>query len=153
MGYDYGIYKKQYDSNARRYKTADGINADEYVSRMKKTDKFIPVITIVIYYGERVWDGATSLHGMLDISDEIANYVNDYKMLLVEARKNDLILHNANNIDLFNLLEIILDRSIPKNEAKEKAIQYSEEHKTDRNVIMTVACATNSKIDYDDYTK
>ena len=70
MGYDYGIYKKQYDSNAQRYKTADGINADEYVSRMKKTDKFIPVITIVIYYGERVWDGATSLHGMLDISDE-----------------------------------------------------------------------------------
>ena len=120
---------------------------------MKKTDKFIPVITIVIYYGERVWDGATSLHGMLDISDEIANYVNDYKMLLVEARKNDLILHNANNIDLFNLLEIILDRSIPKNEAKEKAIQYSEEHKTDRNVIMTVAGATNSKIDYDAYTK
>lgn len=153
MGYDYGIYKKQYDSNAQRYKTADGINADEYVSRMKKTDKFIPVITIVIYYGERVWDGATSLHGMLDISDEIANYVNDYKMLLVEARKNDLILHNANNIDLFNLLEIILDRSIPKNEAKEKAIQYSEEHKTDRNVIMTVAGATNSKIDYDAYTK
>ena len=56
-------------------------------------------------------------------------------------------------MDLFNLLEIILDRSIPRNEAKEKAIQYSEEHKTDRSVIMTVAGATNSTINYDAYAK
>ena len=74
-------------------------------------------------------------------------------MLLVEARKNNLILRNGNNVDLFNLLEIILDRSIPRNEAKEKAIQYSEEHKTDRSVIMTVAGATNSTINYDAYAK
>lgn len=74
-------------------------------------------------------------------------------MLLVEARKNNLILRNGNNVDLFNLLEIILDRSIPRNEAKEKAIQYSEEHTTDRSVIMTVAGATNSTINYDAYAK
>lgn len=74
-------------------------------------------------------------------------------MLLVEARKNNLILRNGNNVDLFNLLEIILDRSIPRNEAKEKAIQYSEEHKTDRSVIMKVAGATNSTINYDAYAK
>ncbi|MCI8353697.1 MAG: hypothetical protein HFI47_01245 [Lachnospiraceae bacterium] len=90
---------------------------------------------------------------MLNVSQEMKNYVNDYKMLLVEARKNNLILRNGNNVDLFNLLEIILDRSIPRNEAKEKAIQYSEEHKTDRSVIMTVAGATNSTINYDAYAK
>lgn len=56
---------------------------------------------------------------MLNVSQEMKNYVNDYKMLLVEARKNNLILRNGNNVDLFNLLEIILDRSIPRNEAKE----------------------------------
>lgn len=37
---------------------------------------------------------------------------------------------------------------MPRNEAREKAIQYSEDHGTDRSVIMTVAGATNSKIDY-----
>ncbi len=26
MGYDYGFYKKQYDSNAKRYKTAEGLS-------------------------------------------------------------------------------------------------------------------------------
>lgn len=51
MGYDYGSYKKQYDSNAVKYKTAKGLSDDEFISKMKRTDKFIPIITIVIYYG------------------------------------------------------------------------------------------------------
>ena len=153
MGYDYGIYKKQYDSNSKKYKTSDGMNEDEYLSGMKKTDKFIPVITVVIYYGDKVWDGATTLHGMLDIPEKIVRHVNDYKILLVEARRNDLVLHNMNNVDLFNLLEIILDKRMPKNEAKKKAIQYGEEHQVDKSVVMTVAGATNSKIDYNAFEK
>ena len=153
MGYDYGTYKKQYDSNSKKYKTSDGMNEYEYLSGMKKTDRFIPVITVVIYYGDKVWDGATTLHGMLDIPEKIVKYVNDYKILLVEARRNDLVLHNMNNVDLFNLLEIILDKKIPKNEAKKKAIQYGEEHQVDKSVVMTVAGATNSKIDYNAFEK
>ena len=153
MGYDYGIYKKQYDSNSKKYKTSDGMNEDEYLSGMKKTDKFIPVITVVIYYGDKVWDGATTLHGMLDIPEKIVRYVNDYKILLVEARQNDLVLHNMNNVDLFNLLEIILDDRMPKYEAKKRAIQYGEEHQVDKSVVMTVAGATNSKIDYNAFEK
>lgn len=61
MGYDYGSYKKQYDSNAVKYKTEKGLSDDEFISKMKRTDKFIPIITIVIYYGEKAWDGAVSL--------------------------------------------------------------------------------------------
>lgn len=153
MGYDYGTYKKQYDSNSKKYKTSDGMNEDEYLSGMKKTDRFIPVITVVIYYGDKVWDGATTLHGMLDIPEKIVRYVNDYKILLVEARQNDLVLHNMNNVDLFNLLEIILDDRMPKYEAKKRAIQYGEEHQVDKSVVMTVAGATNSKIDYNAFEK
>ena len=148
MGYDYAAYKKQYDSNTQKYKTAEGLNEDEYLSRMKKTDKFIPVITVVVYYGEKKWDGAKSLHGMLNIPQKMKRYVNDYKMFLVEAKENNLTFHNANNRDLFNLLEILLDTGMPKNKVKEKAIQYSEEHKTEKAVIMTVAGATNTKLDY-----
>jgi hypothetical protein len=148
MGYDYGTYKKQYDSNAKKYKTADGMNEDEYLSRMKRDDKFMPVITVVVYYGERPWDGATTLHGMLHISKEVAKYVNDYKMLLVEARQNNLTLHNINNVDLFHLLEILLDKSKTVNEARNKAIEYAREHLVDKSVVMTVAGATNCRIDY-----
>ncbi|MCM1536054.1 MAG: Rpn family recombination-promoting nuclease/putative transposase [Clostridium sp.] len=148
MGYDYGIYKKQYDSNAGKYKNSDGMDEDEYLSRMKKTDKFMPVITIVVYYGEKPWDGAVSLHGMLDIPEGMKKFVNDYKMLLVEARQNDLTFHHINNVDFFNMMEMVLDKNMPKNEAKEKVIKYAREHEVDKAVIMTVAGATNCKIDY-----
>ena len=73
---------------------------------MKRTDKFIPIITIVIYYGEKAWDGEVSLQGMLDIPEDMKAFINDYKMNLVEARKNNLKLHNINNKDLFNLFGI-----------------------------------------------
>ena len=74
MGYDYGTYRKQYQSNAKKYKKKNGLERSEYLSRMKKTDKFIPVVTLVIYYGEKAWDGATSLHEMLNISEICRNY-------------------------------------------------------------------------------
>lgn len=153
MGYDYAAYKKQYDSNTQKYKTAEGLNEDEFLSRMKKTDKFIPVITVVVYYGEKEWDGAKTLHEMLDIPEKMTEYVNDYKMFLVEAKENNLILHNVNNKDLFNLLEILLNTGLPKHKVKEKVIQYSEEHNTEKTVIMTVAGATNTKLDYNSLAK
>lgn len=148
MGYDYGTYKKQYEANAAKYKSANGMTEDEYMSRMKKADKLIPVITIVVYYGEKSWDGAVSLHEMLNIPKAMESFVNDYKMHLVEARKNDLKLHNINNQDLFNLLEIILDKSAKWNEIKEKAINYARKHEVEKSVIMTVAGAANCKMDY-----
>ena len=143
----------EYDSNAKKYKTSEGLDEDEFLSKMKKTDKFVPVITLVLYYGEKEWDGARTLHEMLDIPEELKAYVNDYKMLLVEARENGLQFHNINNKDLFSLLEIILDSSLSKNERKEQAIEYSRQNKTDRTVAMTVAGATNMKLDYDAFGK
>lgn len=148
MGYDYGTYKKQYEDNAAKYKNAKGMTEDEFLSKMKKTDKLIPVITIVVYYGEKAWDGAISLHGMLNIPKEMLPFVNDYKMHLVEARKNDLKLHNVNNKDLFNLLEILLDKNNKLSVTRKKAINYAREHKVEKSVIMTVAGAANCKMDY-----
>lgn len=148
MGYDYSAYKRQYDRNAKKYSGASGMDEDEYLSRMRRTDKFIPVITIVVYYGEKPWDGAVSLHEMLDIPEEMKPFVNDYQMLLVEARQNDLIFHNLNNIAFFHMMSLILDRSLPGKEAKKRVIDYATEHAVDRSVIMTVAGAANCKIDY-----
>lgn len=153
MGYDYGTYKKQYDSNAKKYQTKEGMTDDEYLSRMKQTDRFTPVITVVVYYGDHPWDGATTLHRMLNIPDKMKPFVNDYKMLLVEARQNDLIFHNMTNIAFFDMLKVVLDKSITKNEAKEKVIKYAIEHNVDKTVVMTVAGATNRKIDYNALSK
>ena len=115
--------------------------------------KFLLVITVVVYYGDNPWDGATTLHGMLNIPDKMKPFVNDYKMLLVEARQNNLLFHNMTNIAFFDMLKVVLDKSITKNEAKEKVIKYAIEHNVDKTVVMTVAGATNRKIDYNALSK
>ena len=148
MGYDYGTYKKQYDSNARKYQASKGLEEDEFLSRMKKSDKFTPVITMIVYYGEKPWDGAVSLHEILNIPEGLKAFVNDYKILLVEARENNLIFHNIKNVAFFNMMKIILDKNLSKEEAKKKVIDYAREHNVDKSVIMTVAGATNCKLDY-----
>ncbi len=148
MGYDYGTYKKQYDSNARKYQASKGLEEDEFLSRMKKSDKFTPVITMIVYYGEKPWDGAVSLHEILNIPEELKAFVNDYKILLVEARENNLTFHNIKNVAFFNMMKIILDKNLSKEEAKKKVIDYAREHNVDKSVIMTVAGATNCKLDY-----
>ncbi|MCD8323359.1 MAG: hypothetical protein LUC32_00125 [Clostridiales bacterium] len=74
-------------------------------------------------------------------------------MILVEARENTLKFHNKNNEDFFHLLRIILDTGLSEKDAREQAIRYCEEHKTDRDVIIAAAGATNTKLDYNALTK
>ena len=45
-------------------------------------------------------------------------------------------------------MKVILDKSLSRDEARKKVIDYAREHKVDKSVIMTVAGATNCKIDY-----
>ena len=137
MGYDYHTYKKQYDDNAQKYKKrSEGLTRDEFLSKMKKTDKFIPVITIVVYYGSESWDGARSLHEMLNIPERVRPFVNDYKMLLIEACRCSLPFRNLGNIDLFHLLGMIhYDNSKPKEIMTAEAMSYIQEKKVDEDVI------------------
>ncbi len=171
MGYDYITYKKQYDANARefrkKYKSkksgsvtgvgsltdAEPVTGAEFLSGMRRTDRFAPVVTIVIYYGEEPWDGAISLHDILDIPAEMKPYVNDYKMILVEARQNDLVFHNMNNRDLFFLFQLTLDHDLPRAEKKKRFQEYCESHQTGREVLFALGGALNMKMDYSMYEK
>ena len=64
-----------------------------------KTDRLKPVITIVVYWGAKKWDGARSLYELLDFSgqDDIKNFVPDYRMpLVVPAEIEDFELYKTN---------------------------------------------------------
>lgn len=153
MGYDYGSYRKQYSDIKKEIKKKKGLTTDEFLSGMKKEDRFISVVTIVVYYGEKEWDGALSLKQMMAIPKEMENIVNDYKMKLVEARQNDLLFHNINNRDLFNLFGILLNKDKSTRELREEAIKYSVDHKVDKNVLNTVAGAARCDLDVDNLFK
>ena len=59
----------------------------EFLSGMKKGDRLIPVISLVIYYSPDPWDGPRTLHGMLnweDGRDRFRSFVPDYALNLIE---------------------------------------------------------------------
>lgn len=146
MEYDTYSYKKQYDENAKKYPTAEGLTGEEFISRMKRTDKFTPVITIVISYSEREWDGARTLKEMLDIPQQIDAYVNDYRMNLVEIGNHNLKLHNKDNINLFQICKILYDHKRSLAERKQSIIEYTEKNKVKGDVLTAAGAAVGKEI-------
>ncbi len=61
------------------------LSHSEYLSGFSKEDKLTPVITLVLYFGVDRWDGAKSIHEMLNTKDPmILKYVQDYRINLIE---------------------------------------------------------------------
>ena len=60
------------------------LSSDEFISGMGKDDRFIPVITIVVYYGtDKPWDGARTLYELLDtegMEEEILPFISNYQL-------------------------------------------------------------------------
>ncbi len=136
MEYCMYSYHRQYEKIKEKYPKRKGLSGNEFLSHMKKTDKFIPTITAVIYYGDEEWDGAKCLHEMMELPEELKPFVNDYKMNLIEAKNTELVFHNKNNQDLFKLLKLLYDRN-NKNKRQE-AIEYADTNKVDKSVILAI---------------
>lgn len=144
MGYDHYTYRKQYDERRADYKLEKyPLKGDEFLSGIRRDDRFLPVVTLVLYYGEEPWDGPTCLHDMLEMDEELRPFVNDYRLHIVELRKNNLRLHNQNNIDLFRLMSIIFDKKKTRAERRESIREYELQHDLEDVVVDTIAAATN----------
>ena len=81
-------YLHQKKEISRRYAEHKGLEGDEYLSRFTKKDRLLPVVTLVLYCGERPWDGARSLHGMLELDgvpEELKEYVEDYSLHILDV--------------------------------------------------------------------
>lgn len=90
MLYDAGEYEEQIREMDRKHRTDKSY--DRYVekkSRMKEKDRFVPVITIVLYLGEGKWSAPYKLTEMLEIPKEVEScsndFLQDYKIHVVEA--------------------------------------------------------------------
>jgi len=84
MLYDAINYSSQVEACARKHHQKKDVSGAEYLSGFAKTDTLHPVITITIYWNYGSWDGARSLHEMMDVKDSyILEYVSDYKLNLI----------------------------------------------------------------------
>lgn len=89
MIYDALQYGRQVDETAAKHREdKDWENEQEYLSGFKKTDKLLPVITLVLHFGTEPWDGPESLHEMLTIPDpRLVPYIQDYKIHLIDPAR------------------------------------------------------------------
>ena len=146
MEYDTLSYMRQYNENAKNYTCEQGLTKDEFLSKMKQTDKFVPVITLVIYYGEKEWDGAKSLKQMLALTPEMEQYVNDYHMHLVEIKNSNLKLNHKHNKDLFQICSMLYNHSETLAQRKEHVTNYAEQHHVDQNVLHTAGAIVGKEL-------
>ena len=147
IGYD--TQRKEAYSLQRKSKRK--FDKHEYLSRMKKGQKFIPIITLVIYVGrDKLWDGEKSLYGMLEMDEDIKPFVNDFKLNLFDY-------HDYESFDMFKtenrfLFEML---SCGKNKKKMQSIlknnvAYS---KLDKLTVKTISGILKLKIDLDKIVK
>ena len=97
MVYDALNYASQVKELAAiNYKNKNYSNSQEFLSGLTKNDRLIPVITIVIFFGNSKWDGPLSLHQMLDlegIPKSLKDKIPDYKIMIISPdllEKSDL---------------------------------------------------------------
>lgn len=116
MVYDSLGYLKEFEG-VRKWNKDNGVkavDADEFLSGIKKDDRFHPIINIILYYGEKEWDGPVSLKDMMvDMPERFANLFADYEINLVQMLDSGrLLFHNEDVRILFDVVSNIYKRNI-----------------------------------------
>ena len=111
MTYDALGYIKEYNDIKKHHKlNKDSFSShEEFLSGINKSDRFHPIITLVLYYGESLWDGPTCLSDMMiSMPDNINAYFSDYKLNLVQILDSDkYTFYNEDVRDVFNIIRNI----------------------------------------------
>lgn len=85
-------YQKQWKQKKRDYEREKDLETgtDAFLSGMDKDEKFIPVITLVVYCGtEHSWNGPRCLYDLLDVDKELKKFVTNYKLNLYDCHEHD----------------------------------------------------------------
>ncbi len=96
--------------------------SSEFLSRMKKEDRIKMVLTLVIYYGEKPWDGAERLSDMMNIPPGFERFLNNHTIHLLQMGKTEGIQFKNKDNDIFFTVinEFYRTGSIDINHFKEK---------------------------------
>ena len=72
----------------RRKKDLNTASSGEFLTGMAKGDRLAPVVTLVLYLNDKPWDGARSLHEMLNfknISEKAKKYIENYNIHILDV--------------------------------------------------------------------
>ncbi|MDE7282901.1 MAG: Rpn family recombination-promoting nuclease/putative transposase [Lachnospiraceae bacterium] len=128
--------KKHIHTNAKDLK-----NRDEYLSGINKEEKFSPIITLVVFFGtDHPWDGARCLHDLLDIDDELKEYVTNYRLNLYDCQEHDTFNEYRTGLKLvFETVRYSKDKEKLKEIIEENQEEYSRIDSDTKDMLEIVA--------------
>ena len=95
------------------------LSDDEFLSGFRKGEHIRPVITLVIHFGTKKWDGPLSLYDMMGIENaSLKPFMQDYKINLIDVAaltKEDLLKFSTSLREVFGYIRY----SRNKNELKD----------------------------------
>lgn len=115
--------------------------SDEYFSGMVKDEKFIPVVTLVVYYGtEHPWDGARCLYDLLELEDEMKKFVTNYRLNLYDCHEHDTFDEYHTGLrQLFEVVRYGKDKEKLRRIMQENKDAYSRMDGDTRELLEVVA--------------
>jgi hypothetical protein len=136
MNEDASDYYNQWKKIQKIHREKRDLQSAEFLSGFSRTDKLIPVLSIVIYFGKEPWDGPRTLRDMLDFSDcpdNIQKMIADYPINLFEVRKYEALENFHTDLQVvFGFLQ--------HTENKEQLMNYVTEHAEELSHMAEDAC-------------
>lgn len=93
--YDALNYASQIECLASQHHHNHDLHSHEFLSRIHSTDKLLPVITIVVYYGKKRWDGPLSLWDIMDFTGIPAEFQNAVQNYRIQSKEQYLLSKEA----------------------------------------------------------
>ncbi|MGI6499675.1 MAG: Rpn family recombination-promoting nuclease/putative transposase [Anaerostipes sp.] len=138
MLYDSDFYNDQRKIISKSHKDIKDLKGDEYISSFSKNDKLSPIITLVIYYGDKEWNAPKELHEMLEVSPKLKPFkglIQNYKINLLEVSKID-------NLDAYSDDMKVLFGFIKYQRDNEKLQQFISKNKEIFSCVPLETCST-----------
>ena len=134
----------------KKSKSEEKPSRNEFLSGFYKSDRWLPVLTVVVYFGAEEWDGPLSLREMYaDCDETVLQYVADYRINLITPRGL-----SDKEIDEFqtNLREIMRYIKYSNDKKKLDNILKTEQRfrSVERSAVEIINAATNSKMKIDE---
>lgn len=149
--YDAMEYSGQVQQIAREHKRNKdyAVTNGEYLSGFYKSDRLMPVITLVIYFGANEWDAPRSLHEMMHIEDTaLLQQVENYHIRLIAPYQLNDADFQKFQTTLGPVLQFI--KHSKEKETLELLIQDDAFKTLDRTAAMVINSCTNAKIKLQD---
>lgn len=102
--------------------------AGEYLYKIRESDRIRPVSTLVIYWGNKPWNGPRSLHEFLDFSGYAENMGEELKKLIPEYPLHILDLNAENDYSGFQTLLRTVFELYARRTDKGQFLDYVKNH-------------------------